>query len=120
MLEVLRQDFIRTARAKGLSENRVLYGHAFRAALVPIIPIIGVQAGFVLGGAVYVETVFQWPGVGGMLVTAISTRDIPLVQGGVLVVAASYVLCNLLADLARCSSSPMTSAWWRSSATESR
>ncbi|WP_111429641.1 ABC transporter permease [Rhodobacteraceae bacterium DSL-40] len=101
MLEVLRQDFIRTARAKGLGEGRVLYGHAFRAALVAIIPVIGVQAGFVLGGAVYIETVFQWPGVGGMLVTAISTRDVLLVQGGVLVVAASYVLFNLLADLAQ-------------------
>ena len=101
MLEVLRQDFIRTARAKGLGEGRVLYGHAFRAELVAIIPVIGVQAGFVLGGAVYIETVFQWPGVGGMLVTAISTRDVLLVQGGVLVVAASYVLFNLLADLAQ-------------------
>lgn len=101
MLEVLRQDFIRTARAKGVSESRVLYGHAFRAALVSIIPVIGVQAGFVLGGAVYIETVFQWPGVGAMLVNAISTRDILLVQGGVIVVAASYVLFNLLADLAQ-------------------
>lgn len=101
MLEVLRQDFIRTARAKGVSERRVLYGHAFRAALVSIIPVIGVQAGFVLGGAVYIETVFQWPGVGRMLVQAISTRDILLVQGGVIVVAGSYVLFNLLADLAQ-------------------
>ncbi len=101
MLEVLRQDFIRTARAKGLSERRVLYGHAFKAALVSVIPVVGVQAGFVLGGAVYIETVFQWPGVGRMLVQAISTRDILLVQGGVIVVAASYVLFNLLADLAQ-------------------
>ncbi len=101
MLEVLRQDFIRTARAKGVSESRVLYGHAFKAALVSIIPVIGVQAGFVLGGAVYIESVFQWPGVGRMLVQAISTRDILLVQGGVIVVAASYVLFNLLADLAQ-------------------
>ncbi len=99
MLEVLRQDFIRTARAKGVSETRVLYGHAFKAALVSIIPVIGVQAGFVLGGAVYIETVFQWPGIGRMLVQAISTRDILLVQGGVVVVAACYVLFNLLADI---------------------
>lgn len=99
MLEVLRQDFIRTARAKGVSENRVIYGHAFRAAIVSVIPVIGIQAGFVLGGAVYIETVFQWPGIGAMLVKAISTRDIPLVQGGVLVVAASYVLFNLIADV---------------------
>lgn len=99
MLEVLRQDFIRTARAKGVSETRVLYVHAFKAALVPIIPVIGVQAGFVLGGAVYIETVFQWPGVGRMLVQAISTRDVLLVQGGVVLVASAYVLLNLLADL---------------------
>ena len=101
MLEVLRQDFIRTARAKGVSERGVIYRHAFRAALVSIIPVIGVQAGFVLGGAVYIETVFQWPGIGRMLVQAISTRDILLVQGGVVVVAASYVVFNLLADLAQ-------------------
>jgi peptide/nickel transport system permease protein len=99
MLEVLRQDYIRTARAKGVSERRVIYRHAFKAALVSVIPVIGIQAGFVLGGAVYIETVFQWPGIGRMLVKAISTRDLLLVQGGVLVVAASYVLFNLLADV---------------------
>ena len=102
MLEVLRQDFIRTARAKGVSERRVLYIHAFKAALVSVVPVIGVQAGFVLGGAVYIETVFQWPGVGRMLVQAISTRDVLLVQGGVVLVSACYVLFNLLVDLAQC------------------
>jgi peptide/nickel transport system permease protein len=101
MLEILRQDYIRTARAKGLTERRVICRHAFVSALVAVIPVIGIQAGFVLGGAVYVETVFQWPGVGRMLVNAIATRDLLLVQGGVLVVAASYVLFNLLADLAQ-------------------
>jgi peptide/nickel transport system permease protein len=101
MLEVLRQDYVRTARAKGLTEARVIYVHAFRNALVSVIPIIGLQAGFVLGGAVYIETVFQWPGIGRMLVSAISTRDILLVQGGVLIVAAAYVLINLLTDLAQ-------------------
>jgi peptide/nickel transport system permease protein len=99
MLEVLRQDYIRTARAKGLSERRVIYRHAFKAALVSVIPVIGIQAGFVMGGAVYIETVFQWPGIGSMLVKAISTRDLLLVQGGVLVVAAAYVLFNLAADV---------------------
>ncbi len=99
MLEVLRQDYVRTARAKGLREGRVILRHAFMNALVGIVPIIGIQAGFVLGGAVYIETVFQWPGIGRMLVTAISTRDILLVQGGVLVVAASFVLINLATDL---------------------
>jgi peptide/nickel transport system permease protein len=101
MLEVLRQDYIRTARAKGVAERTVILRHAFKSALVNVIPVIGIQAGFVLGGAVYVETVFQWPGIGRMLVTAISTRDLLLVQGGVLVVAASYILFNLVADLAQ-------------------
>jgi peptide/nickel transport system permease protein len=101
MLEVLRLDYIRTARAKGLTERRVIFRHAFKAALVSVIPVIGIQAGFVLGGAVYVETVFQWPGIGSMLVNAISTRDLLLVQGGVLVVAAAYVLFNLAADVAQ-------------------
>jgi len=101
MLEVLRQDFIRTARAKGVSERSVIYKHACKASIVSIIPVIGVQAGFVLGGAVYIETVFQWPGIGRMLVNAISTRDLLLVQGGVIVVAISYVLFNLLADIAQ-------------------
>lgn len=99
MLEVLRQDCIRTARAKGLSERKVIYRHAFRVAFVSIIPVLGIQAGFVLGGAVYVETVFQWPGLGQMLVTAVSTRDILLVQAGVLVAAVTYVLVNLVADV---------------------
>lgn len=99
MLEVLRQDFIRTARAKGLHEPAVIWRHAFKNSLVNIVPVIGIQAGFVLGGAVYIETVFQWPGIGRMLVTAITTRDILLVQGGVLVVAACYVVFNLLADV---------------------
>ena len=101
MLEVLRQDYVRTARAKGLDERTVIYKHAFKAALVSVVPVIGIQAGFVLGGAVYIETVFQWPGIGAMLVKAISTRDILLVQGGVLVVAAAYVFFNLIADVAQ-------------------
>jgi peptide/nickel transport system permease protein len=99
MLEVLRQDFVRTARAKGVREARVVVRHAFRAALVNLVPVIGIQAGFVIGGAVYIETVFQWPGIGRMLVEAISTRDVLLVQGGVLVMAVVYVLINLVADV---------------------
>ncbi|MEX6209234.1 ABC transporter permease [Providencia huaxiensis] len=99
MLEVLRLDFIRTARAKGLSERKVIFRHAFRMALVSVIPVIGIQAGFVFGGAVYIETVFQWPGLGAMLVKAVATRDLFLVQGGVLIAAASYVFINLLADV---------------------
>jgi len=99
MLEQLRQDYVRTARAKGEREAAVVIRHAFRNALVGLIPVLGLQAGFVLGGAVYIETVFQWPGIGRMLVNAISTRDILLVQGGVMMVATIYVLFNLLADL---------------------
>jgi peptide/nickel transport system permease protein len=99
MLEQLRQDYVRTARAKGERETAVVLKHAFRNALVGLVPVLGLQAGFVLGGAVYIETVFQWPGIGRMLVNAISTRDILLVQGGVMMVATLYVLLNLLADL---------------------
>ena len=101
MLEVLRKDFIRSARAKGLSERRVIMRHAYKNALVSIVPVLGIQTGFVIGGAIYIETVFQWPGIGRMLVTAIQTRDILLVQGGVVVVAGLYVLINLVADVAQ-------------------
>lgn len=101
MLEVLRQDFIRTARAKGVHERAVIWRHALRAAMVSIIPVLGVQAGFVLSGAVYIEIVFQWPGVGRMLVDAILKRDILLVQGGVVFVAACYVLFNIVVDVAQ-------------------
>ena len=99
MLEVLRLDFIRTARAKGVRERRVIMRHALRYAIVSILPVLGLQAGFVLSGAVYIEIVFQWPGIGRMLVDAILTRDIMLVQGGVLFVAACYVLFNIIVDL---------------------
>ena len=101
MLEVLRQDFIRTARAKGVRERGVVWRHALRAAMVAIIPVLGVQAGFVLSGAVYIEMVFQWPGVGRMLVDAILKRDLLLVQGGVVFVAACYVIFNIVVDVAQ-------------------
>ncbi len=101
MLEVLRQDYIRTARAKGVPERKVIMGHALRAAMVSIIPVLGIQAGFVLSGAVYIEIVFQWPGVGRMLVDAILKRDLLLVQGGVVFVAACYVMFNIAVDVAQ-------------------
>ncbi len=101
MLEVLRQDYIRTARAKGVGEGGVIWRHALRAAMVSIIPVLGIQAGFVLSGAVYIEVVFQWPGVGRMLVDAILKRDLMLVQGGVTFVAACYVLFNIIVDVAQ-------------------
>jgi len=99
LLETLSQEYVRTARAKGLPERRVLVAHAARNALVPVLPVLGLQAGYVLGGALYVETVFQWPGLGRMLVEAVQARDLVLVQGGVLVLATAYVLVNLAADL---------------------
>ena len=98
MLEVLRLDYIKTARAKGVSETRVVLSHALRSAIITILPILGLQAGFVLSGSVYIEIVFQWPGIGRMLVDAILTRDIMLVQGGVLFIALCYVLFNILVD----------------------
>ena len=99
MLEVLRHDFVRTARAKGLPERVVLYKHAFRNAVVSVVPVIGAQIGFVIGGAVYIEVVFQWPGIGQMMVAGILERDIILVQGAVLFISTLYVLLNLVTDL---------------------
>ena len=99
MLEVLRLDYIKTARAKGVSETRVVLSHALRSAIITILPILGLQAGCVLSGSVYIEIVFQWPGIGRMLVDAILTRDIMLVQGGVLFIALCYVLFNILVDI---------------------
>jgi len=99
MLDVIGVDYIRTARAKGLSDRTVIGRHAFRNILVAMATVFGLQAGFLLAGAVYVETVFSWPGIGFMMVNAILTRDFPLVQGGVLLVAATYVLINLGTDL---------------------
>lgn len=99
MLEVLSARYVRTARAKGLSEASALGKHAFVNGFIAVIPVLGLQAGYVLGGAVYIETIFQWPGIGRMLVQAIQARDLLLVQGGVLLVGVSYLLINLLADL---------------------
>jgi peptide/nickel transport system permease protein len=98
MLETLGQDYVRTARAKGLGERPVVWRHALKNALIPIVTVVGVQAGYLLGGAVLTETVFAWPGVGTLVVQGILARDIPLVQGGVLVIALSFVLVNLAVD----------------------
>ncbi len=99
LLETLGQDYIRTARAKGVRERAVVLRHGLENALIPIITVIGVQAGYLLGGAVLTETVFAWPGVGTLMVQGILARDFPLVQGCVLVVALSFVLINLAVDL---------------------
>ena len=98
LLEVSNQDYIRTARAKGMADSRVIYLHALRNALIPIITVSGLQFGFLLGGAVVVETVFSWPGVGRLLVDSISVRDYPMVQGIMLILATEFVLVNLLVD----------------------
>jgi peptide/nickel transport system permease protein len=99
MLEVLRQDFIRTARAKGLHERRVVWLHALRNAMLPVVTVIGLLLGRILAGSVIVETVFAIPGVGRMLVTAINQSDFPAVQAVVLVVAVAVIGMNLLTDV---------------------
>ncbi len=99
MLEELSQDYIRTARAKGLSERRVLYRHALPNALIPIITVLGLQFGSLLAGAIVTETIFSWPGVGRLTLSAISNRDYALVQGCLLAVGLTYVVVNLLTDL---------------------
>lgn len=99
LLEVLNDDFIRTARAKGLGEKAVILKHALRAALLPIITIVGLQMGSLLAGTVITETIFSWDGIGRLLVESIEKRDYPVTQACVLVVALSYVLVNLVTDL---------------------
>jgi peptide/nickel transport system permease protein len=100
VLEVLGEDYIRTARAKGLSEAAVLRRHALRNAWLPVLTLVGLQLGGVLGGAVITETVFAWPGVGSLLVESIQSRDYPVVQGCVLLISVLYVLVNAATDLA--------------------
>jgi ABC-type dipeptide/oligopeptide/nickel transport system permease component len=99
MIEELGSDYVRTARAKGLSERAVLYRHAFPNALVPIITILGLQFGTLLAGTIVTESIFSWPGIGRLTVQAIQSRDYPLLQGCILVIALSYVVVNLLTDV---------------------
>lgn len=99
LLEVLEEDFMRTARAKGLDENTVVWRHGLRNALLPVVTLVGLQLGALLGGAVITETVFSWPGIGLLLVDAIQARDYPVVQGCVLTISTTYVLVNLGTDL---------------------
>ena len=100
MLEELEQDYIRTARAKGLTERRVVYGHALRNALIPVLTVVGLQFGSLLAGAIVTETIFSWPGIGRLTLSAISNRDYALVQGCILAVGLTYVAVNLLTDIA--------------------
>jgi len=99
MLEVMRADYVRTARAKGLAQFWVVYKHALKNAMIPVLTVIGLQTGLLLGGAVLTETIFGWPGVGRYIFTAIGNRDYPVIQSGILVIATIFVLINLLVDL---------------------
>jgi peptide/nickel transport system permease protein len=110
LLEVLGQDYIRTARGKGLAERLVYYRHALKNAFLPVITVIGLEFGTVLGGAVAIETVFSLPGLGRLLVSSIDRRDYPMIQGCVLVVTLAFTLANLLADLAYAYADPRIEA----------
>jgi len=99
ILDVLRQDYIKTALAKGQKESKVIYKHALKNALIPTVTIIGLQFGYLIGGAVLVETIFTWPGLGRLIVQSIDSRDYPVVQGGVLIFASSFVFINLAVDI---------------------
>ncbi len=99
LLEVLGEEYVRTARAKGLGESAVIWRHALRNAWLPVITLLGLQLGALLGGAVITETVFSWPGIGSLLVESIQRRDYPVVQGCVLLISLTYVLVNTLTDL---------------------
>jgi peptide/nickel transport system permease protein len=99
MLEIMGQDYIRTARAKGIQESGVIFGHALKNAAIPLVTVIGLDLGALLGGAVVTEQIFSWPGVGLEVIIAINGRDFPVVQAAVFVVATSFVLINLIVDL---------------------
>ena len=99
VIEELSSDYVRTARAKGLRESTVLFRHAFRNALIPVLTVLGLQFGTLLAGTIVTETIFSWPGIGRLTVQAISSRDYPLLQGCILLIAVSYVIVNLLTDL---------------------
>ena len=99
VLEVIHEDYVRTAWAKGLSERVVILRHALRNAGIPVLTVISLQFGYLLGGAVLTETIFAWPGIGRWLILAVHSRDFPAIQGGVLLVATTFVTINLIADL---------------------
>ncbi len=99
LIEVLGEDYVRTARAKGQRESLVIWRHAVRNALIPVVTVAGLQLGYLLGGAVVTETVFAWPGLGRLLVQSILARDFPVVQAAVLLLATTFVAINLLTDL---------------------
>ncbi|TFI48697.1 ABC transporter permease, partial [Diaphorobacter sp. DS2] len=99
MLEVMRSDFVRTARAKGLRMFWVVYKHSLKNAIIPVLTIIGLQMGLLLGGAILTETIFSWPGIGRYIYEAINYRDYPVIQSGILIIAFIFVMINLVVDL---------------------
>lgn len=99
MLEVMRSDYIRTARAKGQKMFWVVYKHALKNAIIPVLTVIGLQMGLLLGGAILTETIFAWPGIGRYIYDAINFRDYPVIQSGILIVAFIFVMINLIVDL---------------------
>lgn len=99
MIEVLNQDYVTVARSKGLKEHRVIYVHALKNALIPIITVLGAQIGSLLGGAIVIETIFAWPGVGRLAVNAIGKRDFPMIQGNTLIICTGFILVNLIVDI---------------------
>jgi peptide/nickel transport system permease protein len=99
MLEEIQQDYVRTARAKGLNERVVVFTHALKNGLIPVITVIGLQAGTLLAGAIITETIFSWPGLGRLTIQAIFARDYPLVQGCILAITLTYIFINLVTDV---------------------
>jgi glutathione transport system permease protein len=98
-IEIMREDYVRTARAKGVHERLVVWKHALRNALIPVITMVGLQFGFLLGGSIVVETVFSWPGLGRLLVDSVSYRDYPVIQAEILLFSLEFILINLIVDL---------------------
>jgi glutathione transport system permease protein len=99
LVEVIQEDYVRTARAKGLKERVVVLRHALRNALIPVVTMMGLQFGFLLGGSIVVESVFNWPGLGRLLVDSVNSRDYPVIQALVLLFSLEFILINLVVDL---------------------
>ena len=109
MLDVMQQDYIRAARAKGVPEYMIILKHALKNSLIPVVTVAGLNFGYLLNGSVIVETIFSWPGIGRYVVNAISRRDLPAIQGAVLFLSTLFVMVNLLTDLAYAKADPRVS-----------
>jgi glutathione transport system permease protein len=99
LMDVLKEDYIRTGRAKGLKENNIVWGHALKNSMIPVITMTGLQFGFLLGGSIVIETVFSWPGLGRLLIDSVSFRDYPVIQAEMLLFGLEFILINLIVDL---------------------